>query len=453
MDAAEAFRAALERAQRDMLDTQVMALLAMAEPADGDTLAMPAELPELRLSNPGSGLYAHILDDGGRQVWQSVSALGIDFSPAPLQPESGQSVFRSLTNSAGENLQSLSLGVIWEFPGGGSRYYSFHVAESLASLRDQLNGYRGKLFIAFALIAVVLLVAVASLLGFLLRPLGRIEDEINAVELGEREALSGGYPTELEGVARNLNVLLSSERRRTARYRETLDNLAHSLKTPLAALRSLLGEDAAPERLAPQVARMEDIVRYQLSRPAAAQGRLIGARAFDVAPEAAALLDGLDKVYRDKRVSAELDIDDGVRFHGDHGDFLLSDLPWGELTVILASDRMRLHGDFLELLGNLLDNAYKWCRRRVMVHAENLPMESDHRHVGLRIVVADDGPGFPDGKAEEALDRGRRLDESTPGSGIGLAVVRDIAALYHGEVTITQSELGGAAVTVTLPPA
>jgi two-component system sensor histidine kinase PhoQ len=423
-----AFRAALERAQRDMLDTQVMALLAMAEPAAGDTLAMPAELPELRLANPGSGLYARILDDSGSQIWQSVSALGIDFSPAPLQPESGQSVFRTLTNTAGETLQSLSLGVIWEFPGGGSRYYSFHVAESLASLKDQLNGYRGKLFIAFALIAVLLLLAVASLLGFLLRPLGRIEDEINAVELGEREALSGGYPTELEGVARNLNVLLSSERRRTARYRETLDNLAHSLKTPLAALRSLLGEGAPAERLAPQLARMEDIVRYQLSRPAAAQGRLIGARAFDVAPEAAGLLDGLDKVYRDKRVSAELVIGEGVRFHGDHG-------------------------DFLELLGNLLDNAYKWCRRRVVVTAENLPADADQRHMGLRIVVADDGPGFPDGKAEAALDRGRRLDESTPGSGIGLAVVRDIAALYHGEVTITQSELGGAAITVTLPPA
>ena len=423
----QSFRAALEQAQRDLLDSQIITLLAVAEPAADGTLAIPNDLPEQRLTSPGSGLYAQIRNQSGESVWQSRSSLAIDLQPQLPLPEPGAREFVEQTNARGEVLQALTLGIIWEFSDTRSEYFALTVSESRRSLQAQLVRYRGKMFIAFGLIAALMLISMTALLGYLLRPLGRIESEIEAVEAGEREQLSAGYPSELAGVSRNLNTLLLSERTRAERYRETLANLAHSLKTPLAAAQNLLdpGADSAPVRA--QLERMQSIVRYQLARPAAAGGRLIGNTSVAVAKEALALLDGLDKVYLSKQVTAELDIEEDVYFHGDKG-------------------------DLIEILGNLLDNAYKWCGERVLISAQGEPPTAEQKWPGLVCHVDDDGPGVPAEEFEMVLQRGTRLDESTPGTGIGLAVVRDLVKVYDGELSITTSPLGGARITLRIPP-
>ncbi|MEO0576949.1 MAG: ATP-binding protein [Pseudomonadota bacterium] len=422
------FSAALESAERDMLDSQIITLLAVAEPNDSSSLRLPYDMPDARLNTPGSGLYAFVKDASGTVIWQSRSAIGIDFEPALVLPAAGERRIDVQSSSRGERLQALSLGVVWQFDSvinTDSAYFALTVSESRASLEDQLASFRGTLYLAFAAVALMILVAIGLLLGWLLRPLGQIASEIEAVEKGESQALSQDYPSELTGVARNLNTLLASELKRSERYQQTLANLAHSLKTPLAAARSLV-DDARAERrteqLRDQLQRMTDIVRYQLARPAATSQR-VGRGAVDVHPLAIDLLDGLDKVYRDKHVSAECDIDASLRFAVEQG-------------------------DLAEILGNLLDNAYKWSATALLLTiALDEPQDAPAR---LRITVDDDGPGFPKGDAARALDRGTRLDETQPGTGIGLAVVKEIAALYRGDVSIATSPMGGARLQVTL---
>ena len=412
------FEAALEQAQRDVLDSQIITVLAVAEPGDGDTLELPPDMPEARLNNPGSGLYATIRDETGATVWRSASAVALDFVPEPPMPEAGQRRVIRQTTPDGHALQTMTLGIFWLFDEERSRYFAVSVGESRDSIDAQLASFRGQLYLAFALIALLLLLAVAALLSWLLRPLGRIAREIRDVETGARAGLTADYPSELTGVARNLNRLLESETRRATRYQQTLSNLAHSLKTPLAAAQSLITERGGnDDPVSDQLERMQAIVRYQLARPAAAGGRLTGRGAVAVLPELQSLLDGLDKVYRDKRVSAEIDVDPALAFDGDRG-------------------------DLVEVVGNLLDNAYKWCAKRVLVSAS---VDAGR----LTITVDDDGPGIAD--PEAALERGTRLDESTPGSGIGLAVANELVALYDGRLAIGRGVLGGARVSVSLP--
>ena len=274
-----------------------------------------------------------------------------------------------------------------------------------------------------------MLLSISILMRGLLRPLRQIEAEIGEIEEGKRASLSEKFPTELTGVARNMNLLIDNERARSDRYRNTLDNLAHSLKTPLAAIRSILAEQQSSEltaRVEAQIERMNDIVRYQLRKPSSVPSESFGVVAVPVDQELKKLVDGLHKVYKDKSPDIAVDVPDDVRFRGDTG-------------------------DFLELAGNLLDNACKWCTSKVSL--EISPLKGTGFTSGaMSLVVEDDGPGIPEESRDALLQRGMRLDENAPGHGIGLAVVKDIAQSYGGDVQIGESSLGGARIAVTVKP-
>jgi two-component system sensor histidine kinase PhoQ len=274
-----------------------------------------------------------------------------------------------------------------------------------------------------------MLLAFSFLLRGLMRPLRKIETEIGEIETGDRASLSNKFPTELTGVARNMNLLIDSERARSDRYRFTLDNLAHSLKTPLAAMRALLGDrdsEKFGERFNEQIDRMDEIVRYQLRKPAASVADNLVLQAVDVDKEISRLIAGLKKVYHDKHPEFDVNVEPGMQFRGDTG-------------------------DFLELAGNLLDNACKWCDKKVRISV--VPSAGAKSIAsGLVLSVSDDGPGIPQDAADALLQRGMRLDESTPGHGIGLAVVKEIAHSYGGQLAIKDSKLGGAEITVSIPP-
>lgn len=423
-----AFREAGEQAQEDILDGHLMSLLAAAEPDIYGELQLPPDLPEPRFGGLESGLYGALRDDSGTAVWKSRSALGLDLQYGP-QPGTGSHHFSRLSLPNGTPLMALSLGVEWELPSGELKPYTFNVAESLDSYYAQLSRFRRQLFGWFGAVALIMLFSISVLMRGLLRPLRQIEEEISDVEEGKRQQLSEGFPSELQGVASNMNLLIGSERARAERYRNTLDNLAHSLKTPLAAIRAVLsehGSDADTVRIETQIERMNEIVRYQLRKPATLASESLGVTAVPVAPELQRLVDGLNKVYREKRPQIGLDVSGDTRFRGETG-------------------------DFLELAGNLLDNACKWCNGRVEMKIRPLDDAApDSGH--MRITVSDDGPGIPQEAADLLLQRGMRLDESAPGHGIGLAVVKDIAASYGGEVLIGRSALGGAEISVTIAP-
>lgn len=417
-----AFREAGEQAQADILDSQMMALLAAAEPDSDGGLNMPPDLPEPRFGTPASGLYAELRDAGKQTVWRSRSAVGLKL-PRLAAGAPGDTRVSRLTLENGEPVMSATLAFSWEFADGDLRPYTFHVTESLDSLNAQIAAYRRQLFGWFSAVALVLLFAMSLLMRSVLKPLRQIEAEIGAIEAGDRERMSEGFPDELQGVARNLNLLIGSERGRAERYRQTLDNLAHSLKTPLAAMRAVLDEKPAADdggRLGTQIERMDDIVRYQLRKPAKLIAEGIGLPQLAIERELQRVADGLAKVYRDKQPDIVINVATDASFRGDRG-------------------------DFLEVAGNLLDNACKWCTKRVSATVK--PAAGGE---GILLTVADDGAGIPEHLAGDLLERGTRLDESAPGHGIGLAVVRDIAASYGGDVGIGKAELGGAEFRVTL---
>jgi two-component system sensor histidine kinase PhoQ len=318
--------------------------------------------------------------------------------------------------------------IAWEFEDGVTESFRFIVAQSLEPWRAQQRAFRLGLVGWFGALAVAMLMILAFVLRRVMRPLGRIEREIREMETARREQLSAEWPEELRGVAANLNALLRRERGRQRRYQEGLANLAHSLKTPLAAVHTLLPEagDGEPERVArirAELARMERIIAWQLRRAAAvgAAGG-VGIAPVAVAPVAGDLAATLDKVYPDRGISCELDIPASVRFRGDEG-------------------------DLQEMLGNLLDNAWKYGRGRVRCSAGGASAGS----IVLR--VEDDGQGLDPEQAHELMARGARLDESHPGQGIGLAVVNELVTAYGGDIAFEPSGLGGTAVILTLPGA
>ena len=426
-----AFRTAGEQARRDILDGHLMQLLAAANPNDEGALSFPPDLHEERFNTIGSGLYGELRDDSGQLTWRSRSALGLDI-PQGEYPQLGTRVFERESLDDGTPLLTLSLAVQWEFPDGELKPYVFKVAESLDSFNAQVGEFRRQLIGWFAAIALIMLLSISILMRGLLRPLRQIETEIGEIEEGKRASLSEKFPTELAGVARNMNLLIDNERARSDRYRHTLDNLAHSLKTPLAAMRALTEDVGSSSQLHgrfnEQIERMDEIVRYQLRKPAAsaaADNLVLGP--VPVATEVERLVSGLGKVYHDKHPNIDFEVAPDLTFRGDTG-------------------------DFLELAGNLLDNACKWCAGRVSITVRP-STRLQGKTGGMRLSVEDDGPGIPEEAAEALLERGTRLDEATPGHGIGLAIVRDIAKSYGGTLTIERSALGGAKITVDIPSA
>ena len=423
-----AFVSAGEQAREDILDGNLMQLLAAAEPDEQGVLTLPIELPEAGFNSIGSGLYAQLRGSADTVIWESQSALGLSL-PVGDAGELGVRTFARGQLADGTPLLTLTLAVEWVLDDDTVTPYVFQVSESLDAFNAQVSRFRRQLFGWFAAVALIMLLAIWVLMRNILKPLRQVESEIGEIEQGGRTALSEDVPDELTGVARNMNLLIDSERARSERYRHTLGNLAHSLKTPLAAVRALLSESRGDreftDKVNEQVDRMDEIVRYQLRKPASSGDNLV-LTPVDVETEVDKLAAGLQKVYRDKQPDIKVSVDTGLQFRGDTG-------------------------DFLELAGNLIDNACKWCCDRVratLTTATDGPAFAS----GLVLTVEDDGPGIPEEAAEALLQRGTRLDEATPGHGIGLAIVKDIANSYGGTLEIGRSELGGAAITVRIPP-
>ncbi|MGQ0385322.1 MAG: ATP-binding protein [Gammaproteobacteria bacterium] len=409
------------RAREEVLDAQLIALISSADIGAAGRL-VPQNLVEPRLATPGSGLYAEIL--GARGSWRSPSAVGSGLNLA-AQPAAGERAFERARLADGSRVLGLSLGIRWESEDGGTRDFVVRAAESLEPWHREIARVRAGLATGSALLALLLLGGLALALRIALQPLHRLEQEIADIEAGRRELLGSEWPRELAGVTGNLNALLTGERRRLERYRTTLGNLAHSLKTPLAAMKGLLERgDADPLALAPQLDRMQAIVQHQLKR-AVFGGSSATLTDLSVQEPLEQLRTALTKVYADKPVRIALAVAGSTAYPVDPG-------------------------DFLELAGNLMDNAWKYCRSEIAVRAT--PWTSaGWRRPGLALDVEDDGSGIPPAERQRVFERGVRADESVAGQGIGLAVAREIAAAYSGTLEIGESRLGGARVSVRLP--
>jgi two-component system, OmpR family, sensor histidine kinase PhoQ len=416
------FQAMSDRTLQELLDSQMVALVAAAEPQPGGGYAPPLHDIDPGLGRPRSGLFAQIRSV--KHQWRSPSTAGIsiDFGPL-LRP--GERSF-SYAQIGHERVAIESRGLQFEDEPQDAHSLTFSVAASLSPYEKQLWRFRQKMLGSFTGLMLLLLLTLAALLRWVLAPVRRLEREIQEVEEGRSEVLGGGYPRELSGVATNLNALLVGERKRVARYRDTLGNLAHSLKTPLAVMQSTLSNESPPaaSTFAAEIDRMRDIIAHQLKRAAASGGALLGQAPVDVTQLAVDLRATLLKVYAGKDLSIELAIERESQFVGDRG-------------------------DFTELLGNLVDNACKWCRSRVRVTV--VVDQNAGARERLSLIIEDDGPGISEEDRARVLERGVRTDESVPGHGLGLAMVHDTVDLYGGSLSIDAASLGGARFSLRLP--
>lgn len=417
-----AFRDYAEQSLQGKLQAENVGLIAAAVLDDNGTLHMPTTLPEARYNTVGSGLYAQITANNGQQQWLSPSMTTLHITlPRDIAP--GIRHFQRLPYD-GDELYSFSLGITFDLSEAIHEGYTFTVAENMAGFNEQLTAFRHNLWGWLGGVALVLLAVQGVVLRWSLAPLRQVAEDLSAIESGAHQQLEGHYPREMRRLTDNLNALLASQREHLDRYRHTLSDLAHSLKTPLAVLRGELEKTPSPVELpgliGEQARRMGEIVDYQLQR-AATSGRLPLSAPLSVAAAAHKIANSLNKVYADKRVSCQIQAAEDANFHGEEG-------------------------DLLEVLGNLLDNAYKWCAQRVALNAD-----LDQRR-GLRLSVEDDGPGITPQKADAVLQRGVRDDSSNPGHGIGLAIVQDIVRVYGGKLRIEKSPaLRGAKITLFLP--
>ena len=419
-----AFRDSAESALQGRLEGQLFGLLGVAEYEPGKGLVIDSDPPEARFSRPGSGLVAQIVDDEETPVWQSQSAIGLPLPPlGPLGVD--VSMFQRVSID-GHDWFSYEYGLSWIDSADEEHAYTLRIAEHPDAFTAVVSAFRQTMITWFAVVAVMLLIVQSAILRWGLSPLRRIEQELAEVERGSKERLGEDYPRELQGLAGNLNLLIGNERRHLERYRNTLADLAHSLKTPLAVLRSSVGASTSAEDMQAvveeQVQGMTEQVEYQLQK-AAASGTTSLAQGLDVVPYVDRLVASLTKVYHDKAIKFDLELAGGASFYGESG-------------------------DLMEVLGNLLDNACKWCKNRVRLHA--FPLIADQWREGITIRVEDDGPGIAADDIDDVLQRGRRADSMTPGHGIGLAVVSDIVAAYGGTVEIDKSKLGGAKITLII---
>jgi two-component system sensor histidine kinase PhoQ len=416
----KAFYESAEQSQRDNLDTQMTFLLASADVQSADDIDMPTRMLETKFSLPSSGLYAIIVNQQGKVVWKSLSTVGVRI-PAPRVLPPGEQQLERVSEGS-DQFYIKSYGINW-YTQKDQIPLTFNVITDLQDFNRQITGYRKTLWGWLIALAVLLLLAQLLILVWGLRPLRRVIGEINAIESGKQERITDSYPREILRLTDNINGLIDHEHTQQTRYRNALADLAHSLKTPLAVLTGAIHdvpESALREQLDEQLQRMDHIVAHQLQRAATAGGSPVRKPiALDLILNK--LCRALNKVYQDKQIQFE------------------SQLP---VELKLRVDE----GDLMEVLGNLLDNACKWCQQRVRI-------EVSMDKLRARITIADDGPGIAQSQVDMILQRGGRVDQSKPGQGIGLAVVVDIIEAYKGKLVVTQSTLGGAAFSFDLPAA
>jgi len=407
-----AFFDSTQSALRDKLTSQLYSLMAAAEVDDSGILMPSSELDAL-LGLPSSGVYAFITSVENNILWKSSSSLGAT-PPQPISLQTGEKKFSKIIVS-NKAYFALAYGVNWATQ-TGSIPLTFNLITDLSSFNKQINQYRKTLWGWLLAMALLLLISQAVILRWGLSPLRKVGVELNLIEAGEQEKIEDTYPQEIDRLTTNINSLLLQERQQKSRYRNALGDLAHSLKTPLAVLQSSTSGQKK-DNLQEQINRMNAIVEYQLQRAATAGSSSLG-KSVNVSVILNRMLESLQKVYRDKPVVLNMNIDETLLFKGDEG-------------------------DLMELLGNLLDNAFKWASQRIDIDVQ----KQDEK---LLISVSDDGPGIAPQQANELLKRGVRADQTAAGHGIGLSIVGNIIDAYKGEIHIGKSTAGGARISLIL---
>lgn len=426
-----AFQTSLITAEKARLQRNIYLLFSAADlpvkplkKNEKPRLVMPRELKDKDFERINSGLYAYLFNDKKELVWQSNSTslqtppTYDQISPKLNASDSAEIIFE-LDN---ENYFIAYSDIFWEVSKNREVPFRFVAVHDSEDFIDEKNAYRNQLWQWLGAVGILLLIAQTAILRWGLKPLKKLAIALNAMQSGDTINIEGDHPDELQDIVDNLNQVLAREQALRQRYRNSLSDLAHSLKTPLAVMQAKLSQASADEELqqlaAEQVTRMNQVVTYQLQRAVSSQQQGSHQRT-ELEPIVLRLLNVLQKVYATKGVNAQASLAPHSVFAGDEQ-------------------------DLMEVIGNITENAFKYGKSQVMVQSE---IKDKH----LLISISDDGPGVPAEQQTRILERGHRLDTSLPGQGIGLAVAADIIHSYGGQLSVTQSALGGAQFLLALP--
>lgn len=312
---------------------------------------------------------------------------------------------------------------------GGDGKYLVSVAGDDTEIFDETRSFDYYLGGTFTALGIVLLLTTVFQVRFGLAPLKRISESIADIRSGRVERLEGEFPVEIAPLARETNALIDANREIVERARTHVGNLAHAIKTPLSVIVNEAGIHAADPfaaKVMEQANVMRDQVAHHLERARIAARVSAVATVTEVAPAIEALRRTMEKIHRDRGIVVEAKADPSAKFRGERQ-------------------------DLEEMVGNLVDNACKWAASHVFVE---VLVETPHQAGAgprLRIVVDDDGRGLSETERAQVSRRGQRLDESKPGSGLGLSIVVDLAALYGGSLALGSAPIGGLRAELVLP--
>jgi len=368
-----------------------------------------------------SQLTGYITQADGTILWQSDPDIEDILPPViPLSQqkiEHGKKFFQTYETN-GKSYISLSIAIYWDLDTKGFPLI-YHISDDLSHLNNKISDYQYSLWTNLIIMSLILLTSLFLILRWGLKPLRAVEQEIKSVEQGEQALLQNTYPDELTPLTHNINQLIQYERQQQLRYHNALADLAHSLKTPLAIIKGQIYDAEHPHNYINSIndaaERMNLIVEYQLQR-AASNTPSSHIQYLHLTPVVQTLIDSMKKIYQDKNINFELNLQPDIQFKIDEG-------------------------DFMEILGNLLDNACKWCQSKV-----NLTIKTSESSLYINII--DNGPGIASDMINEITKRGVRADQFTPGHGVGLAIVQDIVDVYNGKIEFSDSKTGGLEVNI-----
>ena len=424
---ASAFRETVESSFDARMDVLLGGLIADAEIGPEGRLVLRRRFTQARFERPFSGLYWQVTEVSSGQVVLRSRSIWDQELPIPERSEEPGPRRGQATGPEGQTLRIVARDVTLP---GAPREFTFVVAGAVDDIERETEAFNGTIAIAVGVLLIGLVGALLIQVRFGLRPLRSVEEGLTDIRSGRAERLTEELPSEIAPLADEMNKLLDHNAQIVERARTHVGNLAHALKTPLSVLTNEAGSSSSaqaadPAVLSDTVRRQTDLMRRQVDHylvraRAAASGSVLGARA-SVLSVTDDLVRTLKRIHRDLEYDVSVDCPDGLDFRGERQ-------------------------DLEELLGNLLDNAFKWANGRIAVKAEGIDGQ-------VVITVDDDGPGLSAEERARVLKRGARLDESVPGSGLGLSIVEDIAGLYQGAFELDASPLGGVKARLYLPRA
>ena len=426
------YRDAAERSFDRRLNVFLRTLVAEVAAPDDSSERTPQSLGEPQFDLPLSGWYWQLTRlnaarpevRSSRSLWDSGLPHLADMGVAPTDDGTRRAY---VPGPEDQRLRLIERAVDL----GEDGRYLVAVAGDSQEIDDETHSFDRAIAATFATLAAVLLLTTMFQVRFGLAPLKRISESLAAIRAGTAERLAGRFPVEIEPLARETNALIDANREIVERARTHVGNLAHALKTPLSVMMNEAAarpDDPLAAKVGEQIVIMRDQVTRHLERARIAARATVVGSVTEVAPVVTALTRTMEKIYHPRGIAIDLDAPEGVRFRGERQ-------------------------DIEEMLGNLVDNACKWAQARVSIEVTQERQQDDPFKLIVRVVVDDDGPGLSPADRDQVARRGQRLDETKPGSGLGLSIVLELASLYGGHLTLSTAPIGGLRAELVLPAA